>query len=93
LATRTAPADGSATDYIRFGEVARDRCGMQCQYASRYLMGDLDGYPKLGEDLRWFGRTEDYHGLMIHKDDADTFVRRAREHRTQGGMGWSGEES
>jgi hypothetical protein len=85
------PAPENTADYIRFGDVARDRCGMQCQYASRYLMGELNGYPKLGEDLRWFGDTGSYHGLMIHKGDADEFVRRVRKHRTEGMMGWTGE--
>lgn len=79
---RPAPAD--TTDYIRFGDVARDRCGMQCQYASRYL-------PELGADLLWFGDTASYHGLHIHREDADMFVARLREHRIAGGCGWSGE--
>ena len=85
---RAIPVD--ITDYVHFGDVARDRCGMQCQYASRYLMGEL-GHGNLGEGLRWYGDTADYHGLEIHKDDADEFVRRVREYRTNGMMGWSGE--
>lgn len=89
MAVRPAPDD--VTDYIEFGDVARFRCGMQCQYASRYLMGELENYPKLGEDLRWYGNTHQYHGLMIHKEDASEFVRRARAYRTEGMMGWSGE--
>lgn len=89
MATRTLLEDTS--DYIRFGDVARDRCGMQCQYCRHYLAGDDKGKPALGDDLRWHGDTEDYHNLMIHRDDADTFVHRVREYRTNGMMGWSGE--
>lgn len=86
---RQAPSDVS--DYIHFGDVARDRCGMQCQYCRHYLAGE-HGSPDLGSDLRWFGDTSDYHKLQIHKEDADTFVRRVYRHRTEGEMGWSGEK-
>ena len=87
MAERTQPED--ITAYIPFGEVARQRCGMQCQYASRHLSDEFGA--DLGSDLRWFGDTHRYHGLMIHKVDADEFVRRARVYRTEGMMGWSGE--
>ena len=90
MAQQDAPTDGSITDYIPFGDVARDRCGMQCQYASRYLAGE-HGSPNLGENIRWYGRTADYHMLMIHKDDGTTFVRRLREFRIGRFCGWSGE--
>lgn len=89
MARREAPEN--TEDYVRFGDVARDRCGMQCQYARHYLGGE-HGSTDLGSDLRWFGETEDYHRLMIHREDADEFVRRVRIHRTEGHMGWSGEE-
>lgn len=86
---REAPLDVS--NYIHFGDVARDRCGMQCQYCRHYLAGE-HGSPDLGSDLRWFGETSDYHKLQIHKDDADLFVLRVFRHRTEGGMGWTGEK-
>lgn len=85
---REPPADTS--DYIEFGDVARARCGQQCQYASRNLAGEL-GSTDLGSDLRWYGNTADYHFLMIHREDADEFVRRMREHRITSGCGWTGE--
>lgn len=77
MAKRT-PDD--TTGFIPFGDVARDRCGQQCQYAARYLAGEHES-PDLGSDLRWAGDTADYHFLTIHPDDADVFVRRYREHR------------
>jgi hypothetical protein len=88
MAKRPAPTDIS--EYTPFGDVARDRCGMQCQYACRYLAGE-HGSPDLGSDLRWYGDTASYHGLNIHRDDAAVFVRRAREYRLANGIGWSGE--
>lgn len=78
------------TGYVRFGDVARDRCGMQCQYAARNLAGE-HGSGDVGSDLRWHGDTADYHNLLIHPDDADEFVRRLRKYRTEGRMGWQGE--
>ena len=73
-------------DYISFGDMARRRCGMQCQYASRYLDTSI------GEGLRFKGDSANYHTLRIHKEDADTFVARAREYRIHSMIGWSGEE-
>ena len=78
MAARSPSADN--TDYIPFGDVARDRCEQQCQYAARYLAGE-HGYPDLGSDLRWAGDTADYHFLTIHPEDATTFVRRYRAER------------
>lgn len=81
---------GDIAGYVHFGDVARDRCGMQCQYCRHYLAGE-HGCPDLGSDLRWHGDTTDYHKLKIHQDDADEFVRRVRTHRIAAGCGWSGE--
>lgn len=86
----TRPEPDDITNYIEFGDVARGRCRMQCQYASRYLDGGC-GSPDLGSDLRWYGSTSDYHFIMIHKDDADTFVGRMRERMIKDYVGWSGE--
>ncbi len=88
---RTLDRDTDTSEYVRFGDVARDRCGMQCQYCCRYLEGK-GGAVDLGSDLRWLGRTATYHELLIHKDDADEFVRRVRAYRSENRMGWSGEE-
>lgn len=84
MAFRTTPQN--VTDYIRFGEIARDLCGMQCQYARHYLAGNSNT-PSLGDDLRWYGDTERYHNLMIHREDVDEFVRRVLMHRSEGMMG------
>lgn len=69
-----------AHEFIHFGDVARDRCHEQCQYASRYVDGRHD-CPHLGEGLRFSGDPKDYHSLLIHRDDADEFVRRFLEYR------------
>lgn len=76
--------------WISFGDVARNRCGMQSQYCSRYVDG-FSRFPKLGEGLRFQGSPFYYHSLEIHADDADEFVARVKAHRTQNGIGWSGE--
>lgn len=69
------PVPSNPDDYTDFGDVAISKCNMQCQYCRRYLAGE-HGSPDLGSDLRWFGDTADYHGLQIHKEDVDEFVRR-----------------
>lgn len=69
------------TDYVPFGDVARQRLGMQCQYARHYLID-----PELSQGIRWQGNIEDYHGLTIHKDDVETFVERALAWRRARGI-------
>ena len=73
--------------YSPFGDFCRSRLGQQCQYGSRYIDGRLEGYPALGEGLRfnngkgYRGETRpldasDYHSVRIHRDDMDEFERR-----------------
>ena len=69
------------SDYVRFGDVARRRLGMQCQYACHYLE-----QPEIVENARWRGRVADYHGLTIHKDDVENFVERALAWRRAKGI-------
>lgn len=75
-----------------FGDFCRARLGQQCQYGSRYIDGRLEGYPALGEGLRFnngigYGGdvtpldATDYHSVRIHRDDMDEFERRYNEHR------------
>lgn len=73
----------SPLGWVRFGDVARDRCGEQAQYASRTIDG-RDGYPHLGAGLRFRGRVEDYHRVLIHADDVEEFVRRWKANKEQG---------
>jgi hypothetical protein len=81
-------------EYVNFGDVARSRLLMQCQYASRYtgaVKGDgtidpeywkeIDGSPCFGVGLRFRGSTKGYHSMEIHKDDVEEFVRRVAEYR------------
>ena len=53
-----------------------DRGLGQNQYASRYIEGG-NGYPSLGDGLRFKGNIHDYHSIYIHVDDYDEFRRRA----------------
>lgn len=74
------------TVFIDFGDVARERCGDQCQYVSRYVDGKLPGYPVLGQGLRFEGSTRDYHDLKIHRDDVEEFVRRYKTYKKSPGI-------
>ncbi len=67
--------------FVNFGDIARARLRQQCQYASRYVDGKIQGYPNLGEGLRFRGTPADYHSLEIHQDDVEEFVRRVEQHR------------
>ncbi len=67
--------------YVNFGDVARGLLKQQCQYASRYVDGKIEGYPSLGEDLHFQGDPSEYHELLIHKDDIEEFIRRVREYK------------
>lgn len=67
--------------YSPFGDFSRSRLGQQCQYGSRYILGLNEGYPALGEGLRFLGLDRsDYHSIRIHRDDMDEFERRYRAH-------------
>lgn len=69
------------SEYVSFGDVARDRCGEQCQYVSNYVNPWREGTPDLGAELRFQGDPGDYHSLRIHRDDVEEFVRRYLAHR------------
>jgi|AGTN01.1.fsa_nt_gi hypothetical protein len=98
LTATVEPADeealdaGRDEDYVDFGDVARSRLGMQCQYASRYVGGlcdyqNLTSDPALGRTLRFLERSrpvssaDDYHSLRIHRDDVEEFVARVERVR------------
>ena len=59
-------------NYVPFGDVARERLGMQCQYARHYLL-----MFEINRGIRWQGKIEEYHFLTIHRDDVEKFVERA----------------
>jgi hypothetical protein len=69
--------------FVSFGDVARNQCGMQCQYAARYI-------DELAPDLQFIGDIKDYHSILIHEDDVKEFVSRLRKHRQNNGSGWQG---
>lgn len=81
---RTVATESSDPDYIRFGDVARNMIGMQCQYASDYL--DSIKHPALAAGVRWRGNLGDYHFLTIHKDDVAAFVDRVQTWRKARGI-------
>lgn len=74
------------SDYVDFGEIARNKIGGQSQYVSRYIDGK-DGTPAFGDGLRFRHANggdvdvTDYHFIQIHKDDVETFVTRVKEYR------------
>ncbi len=68
-------------NYINFGDMVSSRLGTPCQYASRYIHGRIEGWPKLSDGLRFKGEPiNGWHSVMIHIDDVNEFVRRVREH-------------
>jgi len=73
--------------YVEFREASR-ACRMQSQYCCEYI----DGFrrkPALGEGLRfhnWPNSGGDYHAILIHKDDLQTFVDRVQAHRKEIGQ-------
>lgn len=77
-------------EYVDFGKVARELCGMQAQYASRLIDGRL-GSPNLGAEIRFRGArgakldTANYHDIEIHKDDIERFVMRVLAHKQEHG--------
>ena len=78
--------DYSVDEYVDFGDVSRQQLGEQCQYGSRYIDGYLEGWPNLGEGLRFKGydsngRVNNYHEMKIHKDDVAEFVRRVKAYQ------------
>jgi len=83
--------------FSSFGDFCRERLGQQCQYGSRYIDGRLEGYPALGEGLRFnngkrWGQVReldasDYHSIRIHRDDMDEFERRYKAYRPDNSFG------
>ena len=70
---------------IGFGDAVRKGYGMQAQYACRYLI-ETDGYPYLGEGLKFEGNRGDYHAIMIDEDDAVIFNERLAAYKKS--QGW-----
>lgn len=75
------PYGEEAGEFICFGDLSRNEMGQQCQYGSRYVHGEIDGYPNLAKGLRIEGDPFNYHSLLMHVDDVPTFMRRYQEHR------------
>lgn len=80
--------------FSSFGDFCRSRLGQQCQYGSRYIDGRLEGYPNLGEGLRFNNgkgyngevrefNGSDYHSIRIHRDDMNEFERRYRAYQEE----------
>lgn len=73
------PGDEFETDsegFVNFGEVSRGILSRQAQYGSQFIHGSIEGYPNLGQGLRFKGDPYDYHNVRIHKDDIEEFARR-----------------
>ena len=67
-------------NYVDFGDISRGKLGLQCQHGSRYIHGEIEGYPNLGYGLCFKGNNHNYHSFKIHKDDVDEFVKRHKEY-------------
>ena len=78
-----AATGGAPFGWVRFGEVARDRCGEEAQYAARAIDGRCD-YPHLGAGLRFRGDPRNWHFVLIHADDVEAFVQRWNANKEQG---------
>ncbi len=55
----------------------------QNQYVAGYFDG-RDGRPILSYGLRWTGTSEDYHEILIHKDDVEVMASRIKHYREVG---------
>ena len=68
--------------FVSFGEVAGKILEGTTQQISRYADGRLeeDGFPNLGEGLRFKGKMDAYHFLRIHKDNIEEFAQRVEKH-------------
>lgn len=75
-------AEFNDAGFAPFGDFSRGVLGTQCQYGSRYIMGRIEGYPALGEGLRFLHTDNgDYHAIRIHRDDMDEFARRYKAYQ------------
>ncbi len=64
---------GDLPNYVSFGDISRNQMGEQCQYGSRYITG-MDGYPQIGAGLRFRNLTENYHKILVHRDDVEEML-------------------
>ena len=70
--------------FVKLGDISRRFFGgKQSQYLSWYVDGffGIDDYPKLGDGLRVKGDSDNYHTMMIHKDDINEFVKRYKDYQ------------
>ncbi len=74
-----APHGADPSEWVCFGDLARNEMGQQCQYGSRYIDGSIEGWPCLGTGLRFRGSPENYHAVRMHVDDIPVFMQRYRE--------------
>ena len=69
--------------FVKFGDISRGEIGQQCQYASRYVYGAIEGYPNLGDGLRFKEYEEgknNYNALQIHIEDVPEFIKRYKSY-------------
>ena len=75
-----------ADGFVNFGDIAMGELRQQTQYASRYVYGSIEGYPNLGDGLRFKEYEEgrsNYHALKIHVEDVPAFVKRYQEYQEE----------
>jgi len=66
---------GFNPEYINFGGFCLNEMNMQAQ-SGMYVFEGLHHYPPLGYHLRIIGDMENYHSVLIHKEDALKFKAR-----------------
>lgn len=65
--------DGS----IRFKDVSKLLMGKECEYGTRFIAGEPDGYPILGAGLSITNLDpSNNHEIGIHPDDVEEFIYR-----------------
>jgi hypothetical protein len=75
----------SESDYIDFGDFAREELGTTCQYGAHFIHG-LGGHPRLCGDLRMYNPIPGaYHTIKIHRDDAPELKKRVEAWRENRG--------
>lgn len=82
------PFSGGRSEMVDFGQFSRTELLMQCQYGSRFLSGNIDGYPYLGQGIRIEGDVFSYHSIRIHVDDLPLFLERYKRFQVEHCSHW-----
>lgn len=75
-------AKADSDGYLYVGEFATQELRRQAKSIAAFLDGDegTNVDVNLGEDLRFTGKSGNYHDMKIHIDDLDEFVGRVKNY-------------